>query len=97
MRPVCPGNGFVDIFDVDGNLLDRFASGGALNSPWGLALAPDGFGKFSDHLLVGNLGDGRINAFGLSTGHFDGQLIDPETNPLSINGLWALRLHSSTR
>ena len=86
-----PGNGFVDIFDAEGNLLDRFASGGALNSPWGLALAPDGFGKFSDHLLVGNFGDGRINAFGLSSGHFDGQLIDPEANPLTINGLWALR------
>jgi uncharacterized protein (TIGR03118 family) len=86
-----PGNGFVDIFDADGNLLDRFASGGTLNSPWGLALAPDEFGKFGQHLLVGNFGDGRINAFGLNTGHFDGQLIDPEGNPLTINGLWALQ------
>jgi uncharacterized protein (TIGR03118 family) len=86
-----PGNGFVDIFDADGNLLDRFASGGTLNSPWGLALAPEGFGKFSRHLLVGNFGDGRINAFDLNTGHFDGQLIDPEGNPLTINGLWAVR------
>jgi uncharacterized protein (TIGR03118 family) len=86
-----PGNGFVDTFDADGNLLDHFASGGTLNSPWGLALALEGFGKFSHHLLVGNFGDGRINAFGLNTGHFDGQLIDPEGNPLTINGLWAMR------
>jgi uncharacterized protein (TIGR03118 family) len=86
-----PGNGFVDIFDADGNLLDRFASGGSLNSPWGLAVAPDGFGEFSHDLLVGNFGDGRINAFSLNTGHFDGQLIDPQGNSLTINGLWALR------
>ena len=58
-----PGNGFVDVFDLNGNFIERFASGGRLNSPWGLALAPDHFGKFSDDLLVGNFGDGRINAF----------------------------------
>lgn len=86
-----PGNGFVDEFDADCHLLGRVASHGTLNSPWGLALAPHGFGEFSDHLLVGNFGDGRINAFDSNSGAFDGQLIDPEENPLTINGLWALR------
>jgi uncharacterized protein (TIGR03118 family) len=92
-----PGNGFVDVFDTDGTLLRRFASHGTLNSPWGLALAPEGFGKFSDHLLVGNFGDGRINAFGVNSGEFDGQLIDPEGNPLTINGLWALQFGSGAK
>jgi len=86
-----PGNGFVDVFDTDGTLLRRFASHGLLNSPWGLALAPEGFGQFSHHLLVGNFGDGRINAFDVDSGDFDSQLLDPEGNPLTINGLWALQ------
>jgi len=86
-----PGNGFVDVFDPDGTFVRRVASHGTLNSPWGLAVAPDGFGKFSRDLLVGNFGDGRINAFGVSTGEFEGQLIDPEGNPLTMNGLWALQ------
>jgi uncharacterized protein (TIGR03118 family) len=84
-----PGNGFVDIFDTNGMLIRRFASKGTLNSPWGLALAPQQFGKFGNHILVGDFGDGRINAFDLG-GSFAGQLIDPEGNPLTINGLWAL-------
>src|SRR5262249_34043892 len=58
-----PGNGFVDVFDTSGNLLQRLVSGGALNSPWGLALAPANFGDFSNDLLVGNFGDGTINAY----------------------------------
>ncbi|HEX2715777.1 MAG TPA: TIGR03118 family protein, partial [Candidatus Acidoferrales bacterium] len=88
------GNGFVDVFDTSGNLIRRFAAHGALNSPWGLALAPGHFGKFSHHLLVGNFGDGRISAFDADTAEFDGQLIDPEGNPLTINGLWALQFGS---
>jgi uncharacterized protein (TIGR03118 family) len=63
-----PGHGFVDVFDLSGNLLRRLVSGGPLNSPWGLAIAPSGFGLFGNDLLVGNLGDGRINAFDPSTG-----------------------------
>src|SRR5262245_32519996 len=55
-----PGNGFVDVFDTSGNLLQRLVSGGSLNSPWGLALAPANFGDFSNDLLVGNFGDGTI-------------------------------------
>jgi uncharacterized protein (TIGR03118 family) len=72
-------------------LVRRFAAHGALNSPWGLALAPHNFGEFSNHLLVGNFGDGRINAFDLRTGEFDGQLSDPQGEPISIDGLWSLK------
>ena len=85
-----PGNGFVDVFDEDGNLLQRLASQGALNSPWGLALAPADFGPFSNALLVGNFGDGRINAFDPTTGNFLGQLKDSNGNFIQIDGLWAL-------
>jgi uncharacterized protein (TIGR03118 family) len=59
------GHGYVDEFDADGNLLRRLISGGELDSPWGLAIAPAGFGEFSGDLLVGNFGDGRINAYRL--------------------------------
>ena len=59
------GHGFVNAFDTAGTLLRRVASRGTLNSPWGLALAPGDFGKFSDNLLIGNFGDGRIHAYEL--------------------------------
>jgi uncharacterized protein (TIGR03118 family) len=88
-----PGNGFVDIFDADGHLLQRLISGGPLsplNSPWGLAVAPDNFGDFSKDLLVGNFGDGKINAFDPSTGAFLGTLQDGIGNPIVIPGLWGL-------
>jgi len=86
-----PGNGFIDTFDLDGNLLSRFAAHGTLNSPWGLAPAPGNFGDFSNALLVGNFGDGRINAFDVISGAFLGQLKDASGNPLVFNGLWGLR------
>jgi uncharacterized protein (TIGR03118 family) len=82
------GNGFVDVFDTNGNF-KRFASQGTLNSPWGLALAPANFGKFSNDVLVGNFGDGLINAFDTS-GTFHGQLQDEHGNPITINGLWGI-------
>ena len=85
-----PGNGFVDIFRPDGHLVRRFASHGMLNSPWGLAVATRSFGKFRDALLVGNFGDGRINAYNPRTGAFLGQLTDPHGVPIQIEGLWAL-------
>jgi len=84
-----PGNGFVDVFTTDGQLLRRLASQGALNSPWGLAIAPSDFSQFSNDLLVGNFGDGRISAFDLRTGAFRGQLRQRST-PITIDGLWAL-------
>ena len=85
-----PGNGFVVMFDLNGNLLGQLAAHGTLNSPWGLALAPLNFGDFSGALLVGNFGDGRINAFSVTTGDFLGQLQDTFGNPMTINGLWGL-------
>src|SRR5438105_11411572 len=85
-----PGNGFVDVFNTSGALLRRFASRGALNSAWGLALAPAGFGNFHGDLLVGDFGDGRINAFRLD-GSFRGQLKSETNAPIQIDGLWGLR------
>jgi uncharacterized protein (TIGR03118 family) len=87
-----PGNGFVDQYDLNGNLIRRFVSDGVLNSPWGLAIAPSGFGKFANSLLVGNFGDGRINAFDPLTGDFLGTLREPGGNPIAIEGLWGLRV-----
>ncbi len=84
------GNGFVDVFDTNGNLIQRLVSHGTLNSPWGLTLAPNGFGRFGKDLLVGNFGDGTINAFEPDTGTFRGQLKDQRGNPITIDGLWAL-------
>ena len=84
------GFGFVDVFDANGHLIRRFASHGKLNAPWGLALAPADFGQFSSTLLVGNFGDGRINAYDLATGGFRGQLRQTDGRPLAIEGLWGL-------
>jgi uncharacterized protein (TIGR03118 family) len=84
-----PGSGLVDVFDTDGHLLRRFAEHGVLNSPWGLARAPYGFGQFSGDILVGNFKDGRINAFN-SHGEFRGTLRQPGGRAVDIPGLWAL-------
>ena len=73
-----PGNGFVDVFDTDGNFLLRFASRGTLNSPWGVSRASFAFGQFSGDVLIGNFGDGRITAFG-SNGRPHGLLRDATT------------------
>lgn len=86
-----PGFGFVDVFNADGVLIRRVASAGHLNAPWGLALAPADFGKFSGALLVGNFGDGRINAFDLASGDFLGALRAPGGKPISIDGLWGIQ------
>jgi uncharacterized protein (TIGR03118 family) len=85
------GHGFVDIFDTDGHLLRRFASRGALNSPWGVARASFAFGRFSGDILVGNFGDGKINAFD-SDGNFLDTLKDGKGKPVVIDGLWTLTL-----
>jgi uncharacterized protein (TIGR03118 family) len=85
-----PGNGFIDEFDMNGNLIERFASQGTLNSPHGMALAPADFGIFSNALLVGNFGDGRINAFDLKTGRFLGQLSDANGRPITNVGIWGM-------
>jgi uncharacterized protein (TIGR03118 family) len=85
-----PGNGFVSAFGVQGNFLGRVASNGALDSPWGLALAPTSFAEFAGNLLVGNFGDGHINIFDTSTNTFIGQLLGAGGDPLVIDGLWGL-------
>ena len=86
-----PGNGFVDVFSPNGDLLQRFVSEGRLNSPWAVTLAPVTFGAFGGDILVGNFGDGHINAYDRSTGHVEGRLLDTSGQPLTISGLWGLR------
>jgi len=85
-----PGNGFVDVFAPNGTLLQRLASQDRLNSPWAVTLAPATFGAFGGDILVGNFGDGRINAFNPTTGQFLGQL-RTHGGPITISGLWGLR------
>jgi uncharacterized protein (TIGR03118 family) len=92
-----PGLGFVDIYSSSGRLLQRLEHGDWLNAPWGVALAPLDFGRFSHDLLIGQFaggGDtqssGFIAAYDLTTGKFDGLLQDASGKPLAINGVWAL-------
>jgi uncharacterized protein (TIGR03118 family) len=97
-----PHRGFVDVFNLDGTPglpggAVRLVSRGPLDSPWGLAIAPQGFAGISDPgndpvLLVGNFGDGSINAFDATTGSGLGQLDDPDGEPIEIDGLWALKV-----
>ena len=81
--------GFVSEFNTDGTFVKRIATQGTLNAPWGLAVAPGNFGQFSNALLVGNFGNGIINAFDLATDDFLGTLHDGN-HSLHIDGLWAL-------
>ncbi|HEV1285381.1 MAG TPA: TIGR03118 family protein [Bryobacteraceae bacterium] len=84
------GNGVVNIFDLNGNLLQRLTSGGPLNSPWGVAVVGGGWGALSNSVLVGNFGDGKINAFDPKTGNLIGTMQDPSGKAISIQGLWAI-------
>ena len=88
------GNGYVDVYKPDGTLVKRFASQGTLNSPWGIAQAPPGFGQVANAILIGNFGDGRINVFD-ANGNYQAQLQSNGT-PISIDGLWAITFPSST-
>ncbi|MFO0953063.1 MAG: TIGR03118 family protein [Isosphaeraceae bacterium] len=88
------GGGVVNAFDVNGNFLRRISlngPGGPLQSPWGIAVAPNSFGTLGGKLLVGNHQDGRISIFDPTSGAFLGQLSDQNGNPLSTPGLWGLR------
>jgi uncharacterized protein (TIGR03118 family) len=87
------GNGFVSIFNTDGTFVKRFASQGTLNSPWGIAEAPNAFEQGSNAILVGNFGDGRINVY-TKDGNYKGQLKDGDA-PISIPGLWSLTFPSN--
>ena len=90
------GLGIVNEFDANGNFVRRIVSaGGALNTPWGITMAPAGFGSFGGDLLIGNLGDGKINAFDPTTGAFQGVLSDSHGNPLVNDGLWALAFRTA--
>jgi uncharacterized protein (TIGR03118 family) len=85
------GLGFVDVFSTTGHKLSTLVSGGPLNAPWGLTIAPADFGQFKGALLVGNFGDGTINAFDPTTGKFLGRVTSRGNAPITIDGLWALR------
>jgi uncharacterized protein (TIGR03118 family) len=92
-----PGLGFVDIYSSTGQLLRRLEHGDWLNAPWGVALAPLDFGRFSHDLLVGQFAGGGtttssgfIAAYDLASGRFNGLLQDAAGNPLSISGIWSL-------
>jgi uncharacterized protein (TIGR03118 family) len=87
------GLGYVDIFDFSGNLVGEFASAGALNAPWGIAIAPAGFGSLEGDVLIGNFGDGMINIFspnGSSLANFEGPLMSSSGQPFAFPGLWSL-------
>jgi uncharacterized protein (TIGR03118 family) len=91
------GLGFVDEYDLQGNLVARVASSGQLNAPWGLAMAPASFGRFAGDLLVGNFGNGQINAYanGDEGWHHVGTLRSPSGGRLVIDRLWALEFGNS--
>lgn len=83
------GLGVIDVFDFSGAFVKRFADGGTLNAPWGVALAPASFGDFSNDILVGNFGDGTINAY-TADGTFVSQMKDSSGNAITNPGLWDL-------
>jgi len=85
-----PGNGFLAAFTPHGKLVKIYQHGPWLNSPWGMTLAPDDFGVFSHHLLVGQFGSGQIAAYNISSGRFTALLQDPSGKALAIDGLWGL-------
>jgi uncharacterized protein (TIGR03118 family) len=85
------GLGLVDIFDTNGNLVKELVpAGGALNAPWGIAVAPANFGTFSNDLLVSNFGDGKINAYDPGTGQLVGTLGDTTGASIVLDGLWGI-------
>jgi uncharacterized protein (TIGR03118 family) len=84
------GSGIVDVFDLDGNFLQRLAEGGHLKAPWGMVIAPANFGTLAGKLWIGNFGDGHINVFDPDKGTFIDQVRDTKGNPIVIDGLWGL-------
>jgi uncharacterized protein (TIGR03118 family) len=91
-----PGNGFVDVFAPNGDLLQRLVSRGKLDSPWAVTLAPPTFGAFGGDILVGNFGNGRIHAYDPASGELQGTLSGPGGGPVVIDGLWGLRFAPAT-
>ena len=84
------GLGYVDKFSLSGDFQGRIASGGTLNAPWGMAIAPSSFGAMAGDLLVGNFGDGHINIYDPTSHAFLGQVLDANNQPVVIDGLWAI-------
>jgi uncharacterized protein (TIGR03118 family) len=84
------GLGMIDVYDTAGNLKQRFATGGSLNAPWGIAQAPGNFGSMSGAILIGNFGDGTINAFNASSGQSMGPLNGPNSGPVAEHGMWGI-------
>lgn len=84
------GQGVIDVYDMSGALQKRFATGGDLNAPWGIAIAPSNFGPFSNKLIVGNFGDGTLHAFDPQTGAAAGALTQRSGAPITIAGLWGI-------
>ncbi|MGK5011836.1 TIGR03118 family protein [Janthinobacterium sp. MDB2-8] len=84
------GLGIVNVYDSGGQLIKRLVSGGALNAPWGMALAPADFGTASNMLLIGNFGDGKINAYDPATGGAGSPLRKMDGTPLAVDGLWGI-------
>lgn len=85
-----PGLGYVDVFNENGTLIKQLTGQGPLNAPWAMVTAPSSFGSFAGALLVGNFGDGWINAFDPSTGAYLGALSGKNGSPIAIDGLWGL-------
>lgn len=83
-------DGVVDVFDLDGRMIRRLVTGGQLDDPWGMVLAPAHWGRFGGMLLVGNEENGRINAFDPRTGEFRGTIRDASGRPIAHPGLWGL-------
>jgi hypothetical protein len=94
-QTVGAANGIVDVFDTNGNFVTRAITGGNLNAPWGVAIAPTGFGIFGGDLLVGNFGDGIINAYNPTTFAFQGQLSDATGKTISYASLWEIAFGQS--
>jgi uncharacterized protein (TIGR03118 family) len=84
------GLGVIDVFDTSGVFIEQLVTGGALNAPWGMVIAPGNFGTFSGDLLVANFGDGKINAYNPRTGALQGTLSLADGTPIIIDGLWGL-------
>ncbi len=84
------GAGHVVVYDRNGKIIRELLDANVLNSPWGLAIAPNGFGSFGGCLLIANFGDGTIAAFNIETGKFKDFLRDADGRPISIDGLWGL-------
>jgi uncharacterized protein (TIGR03118 family) len=86
------GHGIVDVFELDGTFHQRFAQHGQLNSPWGVAQAPTGFGVLGGDLWIGNFGNGHINAYAPESGEFIDKVRDPKGQAIVIDGLWSLKV-----